>query len=217
MKKAGKLIGVGSLLACFAVLGLGGVAWGAPGIELQVISNGQVGTCSADGQVLWSYTIQALGVDGANPSAVGGAIYGSPVGSASLHQRWLFEVVPTPTMTNVALLPLADQVVDTHYLHTDAEILAGITPTEDQSMHYGTLLSGDFAVKPAYVSNPLPIAQVVGPSGSYFTLEDMTVASPETGIVQFSGPEYVIEFLPEPASMVLLCIGSLAVLRRRRL
>lgn len=134
-----------------------------------------------------------------------------------MNQIKAFGALSTPTMTNAAFLA-GDIGKDSHFLLTDAQIIvpSGGAPTEDGGAvapgSLGTFLTGIFAIDNAARQDTLPFAYLVIPDGQQVHMLGGT--SDPAGQTLFPIDLWI--GIPEPASLILLGLGGLGVLVRRR-
>jgi hypothetical protein len=143
--------------------------------------------------------------------------------SGPLNQQWvpfMTSFFDTPTLDNAAFLTATELARDTHVLFENAALQPILyAPQEDnptpptgtgtylgnlgeptgQRMVFGILAPSD----------PQNVIQVVVAAGSQFTVDGF--------VSRADGTEWPVDMtVPEPASLTLLCLGGLALLRRRR-
>jgi hypothetical protein len=135
--------------------------------------------------------------------AFDGGFYGS------MNQIWKFgNTAPTPDL-EVFPGDTAPDPCDSHFLLLDSEELIVTAPAED-GPGTGSFLTATMGL--GIVEQDLSIAQIVIPVGQSVQLTTTVAngAGDETGI------NVPINALPEPATLGLLAMGGLAVIRRRR-
>ena len=132
----------------------------------------------------------------------------------------------TPTLTEAGYLP--DPLIDTHFNLELADFVPTIMPpTEINDFQYGRQPNwseglGSLSVQADLsVSAQAPTVDLVN-----LALPLPTLLAPWLGrnpvgplvaiIREKSGAEYEFYLIPEPATLSLLCLGALAVVRRRR-
>ncbi|KKN82119.1 hypothetical protein LCGC14_0312310 [marine sediment metagenome] len=135
--------------------------------------------------------------------------------TGKLHQQYATGLVPSTPTTDSTLLATA---IDTHFLLVIADLLIATAPNEDVTMasaevgagfdtDFGTTLTGVFAVDavPTWI-----LANIVTQVGEEVTL-DFYISG--TGGGEVISTTF---FIPEPATMGLLAVGTLGALIRRR-
>ena len=142
-----------------------------------------------------------------------------------LHQHYSMIIDPPPTATSTLDSTSYATAIDTHFLVVLADLLIITTPNEDVSLapsaeatdavppydlyadtDFGAYLTGTFAVDGV---PSLALAYLVVPTDSVVTL-DFFMSGAKGG--EHIDTSFVV---PEPASMSLLALGGLALLRRR--
>jgi hypothetical protein len=125
--------------------------------------------------------------------------------SGTLNQVFAFGgALDTPTLDNVSYLPAEDAAKDTHFMLEDDELLVVTDPNETEST-----LNGVFSVAVASRSLDLVIAQIVLAAGDTAELSGLGANA--------AGDKFDISAtIPEPATLSLLGIGALALIRRRK-
>ena len=143
--------------------------------------------------------------------------------TGKLHQHYSALLQPQTATTDSAAYASA---IDTHFLFSTTDLIVTVAaPSEDASLasaeptdapppfdayantDYGTFLTGVFAVAPAPV---LELAYVVVPESHDSITLDFFIS----GVAGGEHIEAVIA--PEPATLGLLGVGALALLRRRK-
>jgi hypothetical protein len=116
----------------------------------------------------------------------------------------LFGGAPTPTLDFFSFMTPTEKAQDSHFLFLLAELDQATPPAETSNS-----LTGIFGIKPAFRQTELPFAQIVLADGDSITL---------TGeVANGAGDAFdVSTVIPEPATMSLLGLGALAIIRRRR-
>ena len=144
-----------------------------------------------------------------------------------LHQHYSATFDPPPEATSL-LGSQYSTAIDTHFLFTTPQLISVAYPAEDVSLapsaeatdasspydqfadtDFGEWLRGVFA---ATAAPTMDLAYIVVPDGSVVTL-DFFMSGREGG--EYIGTSFPVP-VPEPASMSLLALGGLALLRRRR-
>jgi hypothetical protein len=201
-------------LLLFAPLAHGATIWTGTNYRIDASAPVPVGIA------LNAVTLTAVGLNGANPSAfdgVGGGLTGITTSANELHQIWIADVVPTPTLD---FLDGVAEPIDSHFLVTSAEILLGTAPSEDfvaepgniehANSGYGTFLTGEFALNtPA--DTTWDFAYLVVPAGTEVFL-NFLIASAEK-------PNELVQesfIVPEPTSALLATLGALGIFVVRR-
>ena len=140
-----------------------------------------------------------------------------------LHQEWvpfMATFFDTPTLDNAAYLSAELLARDTHILFETAALNTVLYPAlEDNptpASGTGTYLGNPnepvgqrmvFAITSP--TDPMDFAQIVMAAGAQCTMNGT--------VSRADGTEFPInQVIPEPASLTLLCLGGLALLRRRR-
>ena len=183
-------VGTKISLAMFAVLSMSILAPGA--LMVQVDPGVPV-----DGG-LTSYTVRLVASVADDIATAWDGSFDGP-----MNQLKAFAVLDTPTMTNAAHLG-ADIVKDSHFLLADDELIIVNTPSES-----AVQLDGTFAIKPASVGMDLELAQIVIAAGSTVVMSGEAANSAGTKFATNA-------VIPEPASLSLLILGGLGLIRRRR-
>ena len=172
--------------------------------------------------------INTTGDSGYDATAFDGSDFGNTGITGTLHQHYSAVFDPPPTATATLDSTSYATAIDTHFLFMLADLLVVEAPREDVSLatsaeatdagvpfdgfadtDFGEFLTGIFAVDGA---PSLPLAYIVVPTDSVVTLNFFIsgTSGGEQIDTSFSGP------VPEPASMSLLALGGLALLKRRR-
>ena len=176
------------------------------------------------------YVVNASGDAGNDPMAFDGVFFGYSGVSGALHQHDMPGAgIFTPTSDSSVLAT----AIDTHFLNTLAELMYVVVPFETRNVApsaepsdfppplpvsspettFGDRLSGTFALTGGATGNTWQIAQLVAPRGTTISL-DFAV----TGILE-PGPAGDIQttfLIPEPATLSLLALSSLPMLRKRK-
>jgi hypothetical protein len=113
-------------------------------------------------------------------------------------------VVDTPTLDFADDLSPLDESRDSHFLFLNADLLSETAPAEDT-----VSLTGVFSINPGVRAGTLSLAQIVLADGETVEL---------VGAVGTVGEELldVSTTIPEPATMILLGVGAMAMIKRRR-
>jgi len=144
------------------------------------------------------YTVFLKTDDPANPAAGWAGSFNGP-----LNQQQVAGVLDTPTMTLASALATPDQ--DSHFLLFDADLLIATSPTESASH-----LDGIFGISVPARQQDLAFAYLVIPDGEQVVMTGQT--SDPNGLFAFD-TNIVI---PEPATLLVLGLGGVGVLLRRR-
>ena len=174
------------------------------------------------------YVVNTTGNVGHDPTGFDGVFFGYSGVSGSLHQH------DDPTMgiyTPTADSSLFATAIDTHFLNTLAELIVVTAPFETRNVApsaepsdsppplvgaettFGDRLSGTFALAGGAAGPTWHIAQLVAGNGTTISL-DFAVS----GILE-PGPAGDVQtsfLVPEPATLSLLAISSLGLLRRKK-
>jgi hypothetical protein len=112
--------------------------------------------------------------------------------------------LPTPTLTSAGFLTPTEKSQDSHFLFLDTDLLSETAPAEDT-----VSLTGVFSINPGVRAESISLAQIVLADGETVEL---------VGAVGTVGEELldVSTTIPEPATMILLGVGAMAMIKRRR-
>ncbi|KKO11307.1 hypothetical protein LCGC14_0017870 [marine sediment metagenome] len=146
--------------------------------------------------------------------------------TGKLHQHYSAGLVPsTPTQESAAYT--TDSAIDTHFMVVIGDLLIVEAPSEDVTLasaeasdaafpfdgfadtDFGTFLTGTFAVDAV---ETLDLANIVVPFGETVTLLFFMNG---TGGGEVIDTSFTVP-IPEPASLSMLVLGALALLKRRR-
>jgi len=155
-----------------------------------------VGTGVSVGSGLTSYTVWLVAETPADWVTGFDGEFGGPMNQIK------YGTLYTPTLDNAS--QLADPGQDSHFLFLNAELLI------DTVAETANSLTGVFGVKESYRAESLEFAQIVLADGASIPLIG------EVGTVAGGSPVDISTIIPEPASMSLLGLGALAIIRRRR-
>ena len=124
--------------------------------------------------------------------------------SGAMNQIKVAGVVATPTLDMAGLLTPTEASQDSHFLFLNSQLTSVTTPAETANS-----LTGVFAVNVPDRAESLEFAQIVLADGDSIALTG-EVANGAGDLFDISTT------IPEPASMTLLGLGALAIIRRRR-
>lgn len=180
---------------------------------------------------LLAFTLTAInttGDPGYDPSAFDGISFGYTGITGMLHQHYSTVLEPPPLAT-ATLDSAYATAIDTHFLFPLASMLIVTAPSEDVSFapsaeatdapvpfdafadtDFGTYLTGAFEVTAAPV---LDLAYVVVPAHSGHSF--WSPVKLDFYLSGTKGGEYIYD-IPEPATLALLSLGGVALLRRKR-
>jgi hypothetical protein len=230
------------VLACAAVASADLLAYQGPVFSVYVTDPVAVGT-GAEGLI--SFTLRIENTSGNslhNPSAFMAipCEFGDLGFSGQFHQHnWPEMDVTTPDASN----PTFSDTTDTHFLFDASEVVSGAPSLEDfglvassepadvGSHSYGSFLAGgsgliggnsnDYWEFVQFVVKDPGEALGIAPLGTEGAIVDaffqMAGKSGETYLTSFAiVPESIASSIPEPATMSLLTLGAVALLRRRK-
>ena len=183
------------LLAMVAVVGLATVAQASVTVETE-----RVATING----LEVYHVHLVATHDDQVTAFDGQFTGP------LHQVWQFNgVLQTPTLSIVdPSYTDEDLAQDSHFMFTDDQLIVVEAPNED-GPDFGTYLRGIFGILPEATADDLLFAQIVLPAGESAVLEGIAADA--------EGDKFPLSaVIPEPATLSLLVLGGLALLRRKR-
>lgn len=180
---------------------------------------------AANGQVM--VDVQDMGSVGVGLTAYKVSFSGLEVGAIDvgfngpMNQEWIPFMathLETPTMDNAGLL--VDETVDSHILLETADMISVLYPALEDNptppVGTGSYLANPndpvagrmvFGIVETSRSDPLEFAWIVVPDGQSVQM---------TGFAGVSGVDYPVSAnIPEPATLCLLALGGLALMRRR--
>jgi len=188
-----------------------------------------VGTGAEDLLSTTIYLVNTTGDAGNDPSGFDGVFFGYSGLAGSLHQHDDPGLgVFTPTSDSAALAT----AIDTHFLNELAELTSVVAPFETRGLlpstepsdspsplgatpetTFGDRLSGTFALAGGSAGDTWMLAQLVAPNGTTLSFDFAISGALEPGV---EGDILATFVIPEPATLGLLGLGGLAVLRRRK-
>jgi hypothetical protein len=124
--------------------------------------------------------------------------------SGPMSQFKVASILDTPTLTIANALSAGEKSQDSHFLFLDTQLLPETPPAETANS-----LTGVFAVNVPDRAESLEFAQIVLADGDSIALTG-EVANGDGDLFDVS------TVIPEPATMSLLGLGALAIIRRRR-
>jgi hypothetical protein len=156
------------------------------------------------------YTINILG-DANGPASAFEANF-----DGQLRQVSLLGVLATPAMDTAGMLAAGDIPGDSHFLDTAANYSPSVVPPNEdghpQAVPFiGSHLGASAGIPVTLRADPYALAYVVVPDGGQLILTGSTSGGPGS-----AGPYPETIVIPEPASLMLLGLGGLGVLIRRR-
>jgi hypothetical protein len=180
-----------------AVLAVVSVAQQAHALSIWAEHDGGVAIAGLPGYL--GYTVYLKSDDPANPAGGWAGSFDGP-----MNQLKIAGTIDTPTRTLSSALG-AEEPKDSHFLLFDADMLIATAPSES-AVH----LDGIFGIGVAARQQDLPFAYLVIADGDQVAMSG-----------QSSDPDGQQAFdtnivIPEPASLMLLGLGGMGVLLRRR-